>query len=438
MKAPIRLSRREFVLRSAGALGAAMALPLAIPASALGRDGLIPPSERITMGFIGVGGQGRGHLLGGAWTYIAGGYTARDDVQVLAVCDVQRERREQATEKVNEHYANRLGAARYAGCKEYNDFREVLARDDIDAVLIATPIHWHGVMTVMAAQAGKDIYCEKPTAITIGESQAMVTAVRRYGRVFQAGTQQRSEYGGKFRRACEIVRSGAIEKVKEVYAFRPGGSFAWKRFGAPRPIPDGLDWDLYLGPAPWAPYAGVANAHMFCGLGDINWGPHHYDFIQWALDADRTGPVEIEFNDGILHYHYANGVVVHGCPYPEDSRLGASGGARFVGTEGWIAVDRDNMAAHRPELLTDPIGPAASGVYRSESHSGNFLECVRTRKRPICDVETAHRSASVVLLGGIALQLKRTLKWDPQQERFVDDDEANRLLSVAFRPPWQV
>jgi hypothetical protein len=177
---------------------------------------------------------------------------------------------------------------------------------------------------------------------------------------------------------------------------------------------------------------------MFCGVGDINWGPHHYDFIQWALDADRTGPVEIEIADGVLHYHYTNGVVVHGCPSADNPKIGPSGGARFVGTEGWIAVDRDNMTAHRPGLLTEPIRPAGPEVYRSDSHSGNFLECVRTRKRPICDVETAHRSESVVLLGGIALQLKRTLKWDPQQERFVNDDEANRLLSVAFRPPWQV
>ena len=313
----------------------------------------------------------------------------------------------------------------------------MLARTDIDAVLIATPIHWHGVMTVMAAQAGKDIYCEKPTAITIRESQAMLAAVKRYGRVFQAGTQQRSEYGGKFRRACEIVRSGAIGKLREVYAFRPGGTFEWKRFGQPKPVPDGLDWDLYLGPAPWQPYAGVANAHMFCGIGDINWGPHHYDFIQWVLDADRSGPVELFFEKDVLQYRYANGVVVHACPLP-DGGPGGSGGARFIGTDGWVAVDRDNIAASKPELLTGPLGPGAASVYRSESHAGNFLECVRTRKQPICDIETAHRSASAVILGGLALTLKRSLKWDPQQERFINDDEANRLLSTTFRPPWTI
>jgi hypothetical protein len=176
---------------------------------------------------------------------------------------------------------------------------------------------------------------------------------------------------------------------------------------------------------------------MFCGVGDINWGPHHYDFIQWVLDADRTGPVELFFEKDVLQYRYANGVVVHACYAPEGGP-GGSGGARFIGTDGWVAVDRDNIAASKPELLTGPLGPGGAAVYRSDSHSGNFLECVRTRKRPICDIETAHRSASAVLLGGIALTLKRALKWDPQRERFINDDEANRLLSATFRPPWTV
>jgi predicted dehydrogenase len=293
------------------------------------------------------------------------------------------------------------------------------------------------VMTVLAAQAGKDIYCEKPTAITIRESQAMWKAVHRSGRVFQAGTQQRSEYGGKFRRTAELVRAGRIGRLKEVYAFRPGGSFAWNRFGGPKPVPEGLDWDLALGPAPWRPYEGVVHAHMYCGIGDINWGPHHYDFIQWVLDADRTGPVEIYLEKDILRYRYSNGVLVHACPNPEGGP-GGSGGARFVGSEGWIAVDRDNIAADPPELLAGPPGPPVPGVQRSDSHSGNFLECVRTRKRPLCDIETAHHSASAVLLGGIALLLQRPLRWDPAQEQFLNDNEANRLLSTAFRPPWQI
>jgi predicted dehydrogenase len=437
MKAPPTTSRREFLRGGARALGAAASFPAIIPASALGHGGFKPPSERVTMGFIGVGGQGGGHLVGKAWTYLKGGYVARDDVQVLAVCDARRDRRDWARQTVDDTYAAKYGKGKCPACKTYTDFRELLARDDIDAVLIGTPIHWHGVMTVMAAEAGKDIYCEKPTAITIRESQAMRAAVLRYGRVFQAGTQQRSEYGGKFRIACELVRAGRIGQLKEVYAYRPGGSFAWHRFGPPKHVPDGLDWDLYLGPAPWAPYAGVAHGHMFCGIGDINWGPHHYDFIQWVLDADRSGPVELWIENGVLQYRYANGVVVHACPHPE-SPVGGSGGARFVGTDGWIAVDRTSLIAHEPEMVRPPIAPTDVNIYRSDCHSVNFLDCVRTRKRPICDIETAHRSASAVLLGGIALHVKRRLKWDPQKERFEGDDEANRLLSAAFRPPWQV
>ncbi len=431
------ISRRGFLRRGATALSAAVFAPTIIPASALGRGGVKAPSERITMGFIGVGGQGSGHLLGGAWTYVPGGYSARRDVQVLAVCDAWENRRENATRQVNENYAKLSGQGTYHSCKAYRDFRDVLARGDIDAVLIASPVHWHGVMAVMAAKAGKDIYCEKPTAITIREAKAMKEVVLRYGRVFQAGTQQRSEYGGKFRRACELVRNGAIGKLKEVYACRPGGTFEWKRFGPPKPVPAGLDWDLALGPAPWQPYAGVAHAHMFCGIGDINWGPHHYDIIQWALDADRSGPVEMFFEKDVLRYRYASGVVVHAEHYPGDT-TGSSGGARFIGTDGWIAVDREHLTAHSNEVFERPLDPSGPRLYFSDSHSGNFLECVRTRKRTICDVETAHRSASAVLLGGIALQLKRNLKWDPEAERFLNDDEANRFLSTAYRTPWEI
>src|SRR5690348_4379202 len=223
MKPGSKLSRRQFLRHTTTALGGALAAPMFAPASALGRNGLVPPSERITMGFIGVGTQGGGHLLGGAWTYVAGGYAGRKEVQVLAVCDVWPDRRERACQRVNAHYAEVYGQAGFKPCQAYRDFREVLDRPEIDAVLIATPAHWHATMAVMAAQAGKDIYCEKPSAVTIREGQAMLAAVRRYDRVYQAGTQQRSEYEGKFRRACEFVRSGRIGTLKEIYAYRDGG-----------------------------------------------------------------------------------------------------------------------------------------------------------------------------------------------------------------------
>ena len=387
------------------------------------------------MGFIGVGGQGGGHLLGGAWTYVAGGYAGRKDVQVLAVCDVWRDRREGACARVNDHYVSEYGVGNFTACKAYTDFREVLDRSDIDAVLIATPAHWHATMAAMAAAAGKDVYCEKPTAVTIRESQALLAAVRQYGRVYQAGTQQRSEYGGKFRLACEFVRSGRIGKLKEIYAYRDGGAIFWpKRFGPDQPIPDGLDWDLYLGPAPWLPFDGNAGAHRF-DIGELNWGQHHYDIVQWAADADQTGPVEIFMDGDRSAYKYASGVTVYGKAYPNEP-VGGEGGACFVGTHGRIAVDRSALVSDPPDLVRDPLSPNEVHLYHCDSHSGNFLECVRTRKKPICDADIAHRAASALLLGGVAKQVRRTLKWDPKAEQFSRDDEANRLLSIAKRAPW--
>jgi hypothetical protein len=430
------IGRRKFLRQTAVALGSALAVPTFIPASALGRGGAVAPSERITMGFIGVGGQGTGHLLGGAWTYLTGGYTARKDVQVLATCDVRRERREMTCQKVNEHYRDVYGES-FAPCKAYTDFRQVLDRADIDAVLIATPAHWHATMAAMAAQAGKDIYCEKPSAVTIGESQQMLAEVQRYGRVYQAGTQQRSEYGGKFRVACEFVRSGRIGKLQSIYAYRDGGGIFWPaRFGPGQPVPDSVDWDLYLGPMPWFPYDGNVGAHRF-DIGELNWGQHHYDIVQWAADADNTGPVELFMEEDRSCYKYASGVVVHGKSYPGEP-VGGDGGACFVGTAGRIAVDRDNLVSDPPDIVQEPLRPNEVHLYRSNSHSGNFLECVRTRQPTICTAEIAQRAASALLLGGVVKQLKRPLKWDPVAQRFPDDDEANRLLSFARRPPWNV
>jgi len=431
------MTRRQFLRETTTALGTALAVPSIIPASALGRNGAMAPSERITMGFIGVGTQGGGHLLGGAWTYVAGGYAGRKDVQVLAVCDVWRDRRERAAQRVNDHYSEIFGKGNYKACEAYSDFRQVLARSDIDAVLIATPAHWHATMVVMAVASGKDVYCEKPTAVTIAESQAVLAAVRRYARVYQAGTQQRSEYGGKFRQACEFVRSGRIGQLKEIYAWRDGGGIHWppQRFGPQKPVPASFDWDLYLGPMAWFPYdGGDTGPHRF-DIGELNWGQHHYDIVQWAAAADETGPVEIFLEGGRSCYKYGSGVVVYGKPYPGEA-IGGDGGACFVGTAGRIAVDRDGLVSDPPDIVREPLRPSELHLYYSDSHSGNFLECVRTRKKTICDADIAHRAASALLLGGVAKQLGRSLKWDPQAERFINDEAANRLLSMAKRTPW--
>jgi predicted dehydrogenase len=427
------LSRRSFLARAAVA-----AAPAIVPASALGLGGATAPSDRVAMGFIGLGGQGSGHLLGGAWTYVPGGYVARGDVQVVAVCDVRRDRRERARQRCNEVYAERTGRAGYDGVAAVNDFREVLSRPDIDAVLLALPYHWAAPMAAMAMRAGKDVYCEKPIAITVREGRAIVGTCRRFGRVYQAGMQQRSEYGGRFRLACELVRGGRIGRLTEVYAYRQPGAFAPAAWTAGKtvPVPDGFDWDLWLGPLPWRPYGGEAG-HTLSGLfvGDVNWSPHHYDIVQWTVNPDRTAPVDVQYDDGRIHYRYSNGVVVHSTACPGEA-VGPDGGACFVGTGGRIAVDRQRIVAYPADLLREP--PRTDGVRleRIGSHSGNFLDCVRSRRPAICNPETATYTMDMILAGGTALALRRSLRWDPARGEFSGDDAANRLLAYSPRPPW--
>ncbi|MGZ4963551.1 MAG: Gfo/Idh/MocA family oxidoreductase, partial [Limisphaerales bacterium] len=411
-----QFSRRKF-LRTSMALGAALAAPTIIPASALGRNGTKAPSERINMGFIGLGGQGSGHLLGGAWTYMPGGYSSDPRVQVLAVCDVDTNRREKAHKRCNESYAKRLGQADYNGVKAYNDFREVLARTDIDAVLLALPYHWSAPMAAMAMEAGKDVYCEKPIAITVREGLNMVAASKRYARIYQAGTQQRSEYDGKFRKACEYIRSGRIGQLKEVYAYRSPGAFWPKHWTAAekgQPVPAGLDWNMWVGPLPWQPFPGKLPGQEIHSLitGDVNWAPHHYDVIQWMVNPDVTAPIKVWPENDAIHWRYNNGVVVHSNGY-QDEKVGAIGGGVFVGTEGRIAVDREKLISYPGKILEEPLKASDAKVYHAESHSGNFLECVRSRKPTICDPDTALYSINAVLIGGIALILQRALEWDP-------------------------
>ncbi len=248
---PTGLTSRRYFLKKAGAAAAAvLSAPMIIPASALGGDGATAPSERINMGFIGLGGQGSGHLMGGAWTYQPGGYVARKDVQVLATCDVDRNRRENARRHCNQVYADRLNQSSYDAIKAYDDFREVLARPDIDAVLIAVPYHWASHIAMAAMRAGKDVYCEKPMCVTMRESTALLATAKRYGRIYQAGTQQRSEYNGKFRIACDLVRNKRIGELKEVYAYCLPGAMFPSNWGPEHsiPVPEWLDWDMWLGP----------------------------------------------------------------------------------------------------------------------------------------------------------------------------------------------
>jgi len=420
------LTRRTFLKASAAALAA----PAIIPASAIGGDGRPAPSERIHIGGIGIGGNGSGHLSR---------HLSSAETQVVAVCDVDKTHRLEAQQKANEKYADLMEKGSYKGCDAYDDFRELLDRDDVDAVWISVPDHWHALISIAAAQAGKDIYCEKPLSLTIGEAREMVKAVRRYDRVFQTGSQQRSSF--RFRLACELVRNERIGKLVSCHV-NVGGPSQYCYLPA-EPVPDDLDWEMWLGPAPWRPYNKGIHPYSwrsyrdYSGGGMTDWGAHHFDICQWALDQDTGGPMEIIPPDGKdvkwLTYVYRGGVTVQRGGY-----TGPGSGITFKGTKGMVEVSRSHIKTDPPSLLDEPIGPGEVHLYESKNHAGNWLECIRTRKRPICDVEVGCRSVTVCHLGNIAYWLGRPLKWNPEKEEFVNDPVADRWRDRPKRTPWRL
>ncbi len=429
------LSRRGF-LRGSAILGAGLALPTIVPRRLFGASA---PSERIAVGCIGVGRMGTDDMreaLG-----IAG-------VQVVAVCDVDSRRVENAKRLVEARYQQQ-------GCAAYADFRELLARDDIDAVQIATPDHWHAIPTIEAARAGKDIFLQKPLSLTLEEGRVVSDAVQRCGRIFQIGSQQRSDT--RFRKACELVRNGRVGKlhtIKVGFGIDPGCE--------PQPVmpvPEWLDYDMWLGPAPWAPYTQkrvhpekISDRPGWLRISDYSagmitgWGSHHNDIAQWGMGTEHTGPVEIEGRaefptDGLwdvhgrfhIEYTYANGVKVI-CADNEENQQGVV----FEGSDGWVYVRRGFIDANPRSLLEETIGPEETKLYVSNHHKANFYECVRSRAETIAPVEVAHRSCAVCLLGDIAMRLGRKLRWDPAAERFANDDEANRMMARTQRSSWHL
>jgi len=431
------MSRRRFLGDMGASLAGVIAVPQIVHSSVLGLRGATPPNDRIAIGLIGMGKQMGGHH---------NTFLRRDDTQVLAICDVESIRLGNHVNLANHYYAGALDQSDYDGVKAYKDFREVVARDDIDAVCIATPNHWHALISIAAMKSGKDVYCEKPLALTIGECQAMVATARRYGRVFQTGSQQRSSH--EFRFACEMVQSGRIGKVHTVHVNVGGPPIeSWHLPG--QPVPEGLDWDMWLGPAPWrtynydiAPdlkYDGWPNWRSYrdyAGGMMTDWGAHHFDIAQWGLGMDETGPVEIWPPDGKDHerltYRYANGVTMYhgggrGCA-----------GVEFIGPDGSVRVNRGQLETVPESIMEVPTRPDEVHLYESPEHHEDWIRCIRTRQRPICDVAIGAHSAIVCHIGNIAYWLKRPLKWDPDKERFVDDDEANRLLWRSMRAPWRI
>ncbi len=416
------ISRRRF-LKGAAALVAA---PYVLPARATRRAA---PSERITLGLIGLGNMGNNHVHA---------LVHNRDVHIVALCDVKRWRRDRYKNLVENAYAEAQPG--YRGCDTYNDYEQVLARDDIDAVVIAVPDHWHAIIAMAACRAGKDVYCEKPLTLTVHEAGAVVAAARRYNRVFQTGSQQRSS--ASFRRACELARSGRVGPIREVIVGFHDGKAVHKNLPA-QPVPDGLDWERWLGPTPWYPYneercsgaygGGWRFIRDYSGGMMTDWGAHHFDIAQWGLGMDGSGPVEIippgHAETGQITYRYANGVTM---------RRGPAHGIRFVGDEGWLEVNRGHHASSHKRLWDEPLRPDDVHLTDSTDHHANWIECIRTRRRPIADVAIGASSVTVCHLGNIAIWLGRTLQWDPQQREIVGDELAARWLDRPKRAPYRL
>lgn len=455
-------TRRKFLknsIKGAGALALA-GFPTIVPAHVL--SGPLAPSNRINIGAIGNGRISRGHDIPGVWKY--------DQARIIAVCDLDSKRLEAAKKLVNDYYTKKTGKP-YDGVKTYTDYQELLANKDIDAVLISTPDHWHVIPAIHAVRAGKDVYMQKPASLTIAEGRALSDEVHRSGRILQVGSQQRSM--PQFKRACELVRNGRIGKLHTVYVGLPIDDPKESTVEKDMPLPAGLAYEKWLGETPYVPYTekrvhpladfsrpGWLRCEQF-GAGMITgWGAHHFDIVNWGMDTEYTGPVEITATadfppaGNLWDVHgpfksetiFGNGVkVLASNDYPN--------GIKFVGSEGWIFVTRGSYAATAsdpvakdkkdkaldasdPRILESVIGPDGIHLYESKDHHGNWLDCVVSRQQPITPIEVGHRACTVCLLNHAAMKLQRKLYWDPVKERFKNDDAANAMLTRPQRWPY--
>lgn len=424
----IPISRRRF-------LESASVAPMIVPGTVLGqRAGAVPPSDRIVLGGIGLGSRG---------TYVLRSFLAYRDVQFRAICDVRDERREAIKSMVDKLYGNQ-------DCAMYADQFELLARQDIDAVLIATGDRWHALLSIYAAQHGKDVYCEKPCSMSIAESQALAEAFRRYGRIYQAGTQRRN--GGNFVLAVELARSGKLGKLRTLHA-NAGPAKSWPPVPShdwlpaePEPARQVVDWDRWLGPCPWRPYNSAyvrgrwRNFFDFHGGGILEWGSHTLDLCQWANNADQTQPVEYEpegTNQGpyAVHCRYANGVRV---VLRDSGWLGlGSCSIRFEGDNGWVETG-DSGKLEGSENVRPYLNPVTNYDTAVAQHVRDFLDCIKTRSQPRANAQAAANTHIGCHAAYIAFQLGRKLVWDPAKAEFVGDPEANRLRSRAMREPWRI
>ena len=437
-----KMNRRQFLRSAAIAGGAAAAgvagFPTIVKASALGKNGAVAASNRIVMAGVGFGMMGPGNMAS---------FLEKPEVQWVAVCDLDKEHLAEAKGTVDKKYGN-------ATCATYHDFRELFARPGLDAVSIAVPDHWHAILAISALRAGLDVYGEKPLTHNLREGRALSDAVKRYGRVWQTGSWQRSVEN--FHQACELVRNGRIGKVKRIEVGLPqghydfAGTFGQEALVAP---PQNLDYEMWVGPAPFWPYC-KARVHMnwrwnmdFGGGQLMDWVGHHLDIAHWGMGWDETCPVEMEASgeyptSGIYNSptrYYATAKYADGTPLiMAGGHEEIWGGTKWIGEHGWIWVDRGQFETEPASLKRETLGPDEIRLYKSRDHQQNFLDCVRSRGKTIAPAETAHRSASVGHLGVIAMEVGRKIKWDPATETIIGDPEAERLLGHSYRKPWQL
>jgi predicted dehydrogenase len=422
------VSRRAFLAGAAAALAA----PYVVPSTSLGDAARAAPSNRIAVGSIGMGSRGTDHLRA---------LIQATDVQFLAVCDPQQAKREAARAFVDQRYGS-------AGCAAVADFREVVGRADIDAVVVAAPENWHALIMAAAARAGKDIYGEKALTLTVAEGRALVDTVRRYRRVFQVGTQQRSSRN--FRFACELARGGYLGRITRVEVGVPGGRAL--PVAEPKAPPADIDYDLWLGPAPWTPYNDLKCSFNWYFIYDYcvgwiqSWGVHHVDIALWGAPQLGLGRMEIEGTAVFPDEGEADtsvtwrvrGRAADGTEFLFSDNGHHEQGCRFVGERGWVLVNRSGIWAEPASLLTVALRPGDVRLYESNSHHDNFLECIRTRRDPVSDVESGHAATTLTILSDIATRTGRRLTWDWAAERFVGDPAADRFLGRAMRSPWQL
>lgn len=429
-------SRRDFIGKASVAAAFMIVPRFVLGGKRSNGTRYVAPSDMISLGYIGTGKQGRG---------LVNSFLSTGEVRIAALSEVYDAKARLALDRIKEHYVKINAAGHLDDVPVVKDFRELLAMKDVDAVVIALPDHWHAAAAVRAAEAGKDIYCEKPLSLTVREGRAMVEATRKHNRVFQTGSMQRS--WPEFRQTAELIRNGYLGEIKSIKV----------NVGPPpipytlpaEPIPDGFDWTAWLGPnapanfnaelAPPVTKDVFPNWRLYKEFGGgmvTDWGAHMFDIVQWSLDMDESGPVEVIAPDGREHpyltYRYANGITMTHQKWDWNNAI------HFVGTEGELKVQRKKLETTPASLRDKKIGGNEKHVYYSENHYKDFLDAVRNRSKPICDVETGHRTATMCNIGNIAYQLKRPLQWDPKKERFKNDKEANALLGRSMNDAWGI